>query len=223
MISAAYVRRVHRFFLAATVLLSAATLAAQMPGGGGTPNPGGPPQGPTGGAAGAPGAPGAAAANMPDEMNPQIMADQGFVRNTLQNDEEQIRLSQLAQQKSTSPDVQQFSQQTVKIHSELDTQLQPAAKQLGVDTPKGPSKKEKKEIDKMQALSGQDFDTAYLENMGQVQRESLKQFHNEARDSQNSSLRDAASQDTDPLTQNYQMLQKVAQAHNVDLESNKKK
>lgn len=222
MISIAHVRRVHRFFLAAIVLLSVATLAAQMPGGGGTANPGGgPPQGPTGGAAGSPGAPGGA--NMPDEMNPQNMADQGFIRNTLENDEEQIRLSQLAQQKSTSPDVQQFSQQTVKIHSELDTQLQPAAKQLGVDTPKGPSKKEKKEIDKMQALSGQDFDTAYLENMGEVQRESLKQFHNEARDSQNSSLRNAASQDTDPLTQDYQMLQKVAQAHNVDLESNKKK
>lgn len=85
--------------------------------------------------------------------------------------------------------------------------------------PKGPSKKEKKEIEKMQALSGQDFEVAYLENMTRVQSESLKQFHSESKDSQSSSLRDAASQDSTALTQNYQMLEKIAQAHNVGVDS----
>lgn len=141
----------------------------------------------------------------------------------MENDGAQIRYSQLAEQKSSSADVKQFSQQMVKVHSQLDTQLQPVAKQLDVDQPKGPSKKEKKELERLQGLSGQDFDTAYLQDMGQAQQESLKQFNDEAKDKNGGPLQQAATQDTPVLTQHYQMLEKLAQAHNVDLEPKERK
>lgn len=153
----------------------------------------------------------------------QKMADQSFVRKTMENDEAQIRLSQLAEQKSSSGDVKQFSQQMVKVHSQLDTQLQPVAKQLDVDQPKGPSKKEKKELDRLQGLSGQDFDTAYLQDMGRAQQESLKQFNDEAKDKNSGSLQQTATQDSPILAQHYQLLEKLAQTHNVDLEAKERK
>lgn len=141
----------------------------------------------------------------------------------MENDGAQIRYSQLAEQKSSSDDVKQFSQQMVKVHSQLDTQLQPVAKQLDLDQPKGPSKKEKKELERLQGLSGQDFDTAYLQDMGHAQQESLKQFNDEVKDKNGGSLQQAATQDTPVLTQHYQMLEKLAQAHNVDLEAKERK
>jgi putative membrane protein len=151
------------------------------------------------------------------------MADQSFVRKTMENDQAQIQLCQLAEQKSSSADVKQFSQQMVKVHTELDSQLQPAAKQLDVDHPKGPSKKEKKELERLQALSGQDFDSAYLQDMSLEQQESLKQFNDEAKNNNGGSLQQAATQDTPVLTQHYQLLEKIAQTHSVELESKERK
>lgn len=216
MISATCLRQVS--ISIAVALLAAASLAAQMPGpGGASPQPG-QPQEPGQQAPVNP-----AAANMPEQTSMQNMVDSSFVLNTMENDQDQIRLSQLAQQKSPSPDVKQYSEQMIKIHSELDDQLRPLAKRMNVAAPKGPSKKEKKELEKMQALSGTEFDTAYIQAMGRAQRECLKHFHSEANDSQNAALRQAASQDTAPLTQNYQMLEKLAQAHNVNLDAKEKK
>jgi putative membrane protein len=206
---------------AAAALLAAATTLAQQPGqqpGGNAPNPGAQqqpmPQG----------APGQGAPTTDNgQADFQKMADQSFVRKTMENDGAQIRFSQLAEQKSSSADVKQFGEQMVKVHTALDSQLQPAAKQLDVDQPKGPSKKEKKELDRLQGLSGQEFDAAYLQDMGHVQQEGLKQFNDEAKNNNGSPLQQAATQDTPILTQHYQMLEKLAQAHNVDLEAKERK
>ncbi len=200
----------------AALLLGGATAFTQQPGG--APMPSGPPQP----APQAPENPAAAGTNQ-DQVNFERMDAQDFVRNTLENDTAQVRLSQLAEQKSTSPDVKQFGEQMVKVHTELDHQFQPAAKQLGVDEPKGPSKKEKKEIAKMEALSGQEFETAYLQAMAREQQQTLKLFHKEAQNTANQALAQAARQDAQVLDQNFQILEKIAQAHNVDIESEEKK
>lgn len=202
------------FLLTATVAVAQAPGSAPMPGGGAPQQP--PPQ-PMPPSTENPEATG------PAQMSAQQMADQSFVRNTIENSDDQVRLSQLAQEKSASPDIKQYSQQMVKVHGELESQLKPAASQLGVHEPKGPSKKEKKEMARLQGLSGQDFDAAYLEDMDHAQRESLKQFNEEAKNSGNPGLKQAAGQDAPVLTQNHQVLEKIAQAHNVDLEAKEKK
>lgn len=194
---------------AAAVLASAAAFA-QQPGAEGPPAPGVSAQPMPG-----PGSAPAADANS-DQLNLQKMNDQDFIRNTLKNDQAQIRLSRLAEQKASSPDVKQLSEQMVKVHTELNHQLDPVAKQLGVSEPT-PSKKEKKEIAKIQGLSGQSFEIAYLQAMAHEQQESLKRFHDEAKDSANPGLERAAREDAPVLTQSFQLLQKVAQAHNVEI------
>lgn len=187
-----------------------------MPGGAQTP---GEPQQPMPGSPQNPGAAGMA----PEQTPLQNFADQSFLRNTMENNEAQVRMSRLAEQKSSSQDIKQFSQQMVKVHTDLDTQLQPVAKKLNVEAPKGPSKKEKKEIAKLQDLSGPAFDSAYIEDMANEQQQSLKQFHDEGEDSQNPALQQAVKQDTPILDQHLQVLDKIAQAHNVDIEAKKKK
>ena len=107
----------------------------------------------------------------------------------------------------------------VQIHTELNSQLVPAAKQLGVSEPKGPSKKEKKEIDRLQALSGPDFDTAYIQAMASQQQHDLKEFKNEADSGQAANIQQAAKQDEPVLAEHYQVLEKLAQAHNVTIAS----
>jgi putative membrane protein len=171
------------------------------------------------------GAPGATPGtmNMPEaqQQNEPSVFDQSFMRDTLEDNDAQVEMSQLAAQKSPSEDVKQFSETMVKIHAELGDQLKPIAKQLGVGEPKGPSKKEKQEIAQLETLSGPEFDTAYLQDMAQEQQRSLKQFKSEEQSAQNPTVKKAATVDTPVLSQHFDAFQKLAQAHNVPLKSGK--
>jgi putative membrane protein len=206
--------------IAAVAAWAYGTAAAQQPGGGQQPSPSQQQQMP--GQQGAPGAPGSATgladAGQPNQTN---YADQMFVHDALEGDDAQVAMSQLAQQKSSSPDVKQFSEKMVQIHTELNNQLRPAAKELGMSEPKGPSKKEQKEIDHLQALNGPDFDTAYILAMAKQQQHDLKAFKDEAQAGQTANVQQAAKQDEPVLEQHFQVLEKLAQAHNVTLESKK--
>jgi putative membrane protein len=202
--------------IAAATFWAGAAALSQQPGGGGMQQQPQPQQQPMPGQPGGPGATGMPTNGNPNQGN---YADQSFVQDTMRNNDAQVAMSQLAQQKSSSADVKQFGEQMVKVHTQLNDQLTPAVKQLNMSAPKGPSKKEKKQIDKLQALSGADFDSAYLQEMAKEQQHDLKQFQSEA--GAQSGLQQLAKADLPVLTQHYQILEKVAQAHNIALESKK--
>jgi putative membrane protein len=169
-----------------------------------------------------PAGPDTPSAGMPETGAPsQSLGDQIFVHDILEGNQAQMQMSQLAQQKSSSADIQQFSQKTVQVDTALTGQLQPAAKQLGVDEPKQPSKKQRQQIEKLQALSGADFDTAYLQAMARQQQHDLKEFKNEAGSGQSAGVQQAAKQDEPVLAEHYQVLEHLAEAHKVTLESAK--
>jgi putative membrane protein len=145
-------------------------------------------------------------------------SDQAFVEDTLKNNQAQVQMSQLAQQKASSGDVKEFSQRMVQIHTQLNQQLVPVAKQLDVNQNQKPSKEQKKEIAQLEQLSGAEFDTAYLQAMAKEQEHSLKQFKSEET-AHNPMLQKAAKIDEPVLTQHYQILQRIAQTHNVTIAS----
>lgn len=208
------------FFLIAAVILAGAVAVAQQPGGAGqspsgqTPTPG--ESAPNSPSANQPGMPGTA-----DNGSPQSYADQSFLRKTMEDNVAQEQMGQLAAQKSQSDDVKQFGEKMAQIHEQLTNQLMPVAKKLGVDQPKNPSKKDRQEIEKMQSLSGQDFDTAFIKAMLKDQQDDLKGFETEANGAQDPNVQQLAKMDQPVLNQHLQVLQKIAQAHNVTEESEK--
>jgi putative membrane protein len=145
-------------------------------------------------------------------------ADQAFVEDTLKDNQALLQMSQLAQQKASSGDVKEFSQHMIQIHTQLNQQLAPLAKQLDVSANQKPSKQEKKEIAQLEQLSGPDFDTAYIQAMAKEQQHSLKEFKNEE-SAQNPMIQKATKIDEPVLTQHFQILQKIAQTHNVPLDA----
>jgi putative membrane protein len=145
-------------------------------------------------------------------------ADQSFIEDTLKGNQAQVEMSQLAQQKASSGDVKEFSQHMIQIHTQLNQQLAPLAKQLAVNENQKPSKEAKKEIAQLEQLSGTDFDTAYIQAMVKEQEHSLKEFKSEET-AQNPMIQKATKIDEPVLTQHYQILQKIAQTHNVPLDN----
>jgi putative membrane protein len=197
-----------RIASAAAFLASAALLAQ---------NPGGMPSQP---------APPASSPTMPTQgtaqgttSSSQSFSDQAFLSKAMETSKAQIDLAQLAQQKSQSSDVKQLAQKMQSDNSQMNQKwFDPIAKQIGVSEPKGPSKKDKKEIAKLQGLSGQEFDTEYLRTTLKDNTDDLKSFKDEAQSAQDPSLKQIAQQGTNVLSQHVQLTEQVAKNHNVPVE-----
>ena len=192
---------------ASTLLATVMAVAQTPPGSAGSQQPNTPNQ---------PTSPGMGNPGMDSGMaNQQAMVDQSFVKKALEGGAMEVQLGQLAQQKSQSDDVKQFGEKMVQDHTQLGDQIKPIAQQLGVKEPKGPSKKDKELIAKLEALSGQQFDEAYIQAMVKDHKQDLREFKDAAQTAQNPNVKQAAQQGAGVISQHLQMIQQIAQAHNV--------
>lgn len=195
-----------------TALLAGTVALAQMPAGGQQPGAGQQaPQQPSMPSSHGPGAyPGTAPTS-------QDFGEKAFVAKGLEGDQSEVQMGQVAEQKSQSNDVKQLAQKLVNDHTQMDEKwFKPLAKQLGVSEPKGPSKKDKKMAEKMQALSSSDFDTQYLTMMLKDHQKDLKEFQDEANSAQDQNVKQVAQQGANVISQHLQLIEQVAKNHNVD-------
>ncbi len=201
--------------VSAPALLAGALLAQNPGGGGGGQQPNTPSQQPPPSAT--MGSPGATA---PTAQN---FGDQAFVTKALEGGLAEVELGKLAADKSQSEDVKQFAQRMVNDHSQMgDKWFKPVAKEIGVSEPKGPSKKDKKLIEKLQGLSGQQFDTEYIQAMVKDHKEDLKDFQGEAQAAQDPNVKQIAEQGSKVVSQHLQMIEQIAQNHNVPIDGKSK-
>ena len=206
--------------LTAGALFSCAFVAAQdpggMPGGGAgqqtTPGtaPGYPGSQPTPSAGGSPG-------------SQPSMADQAFLREMFQSDAVEVQLGQMAQEKSQSDDVKQFAEKMVENRKHLDDQLAPLAKRLDVNQPKGPDKKMKQQMAKLQTLSGQQFDEEYIRTIEKQHEKDVRSIKQAAGSAQDPNVQRTAQADAPIIEQHLQAIQKLAQTHNVQTETSENK
>lgn len=159
----------------------------------------------------------------PGAAQSQNFGDQAFVAKAMEGDAAEVQLGQLAQQKSQSNDVKQFAAKMVSDHQQMnDKWFKPVAKQIGASEPKGPSKKDKKLAEKLQGLSGQQFDTEYIQAMVKDHKQDLKDFQSEAQSAQDPNVKQIAQQGSDVISKHLQMIEQIAQAHNVPMEGKTK-
>lgn len=145
----------------------------------------------------------------------QATFDRDFVKKALEGGAAEVQLGQLAQQKSQSEDVKQFGQKMVADHTQLGEQMKPVAQQLGVKPPTEPSKKDRELMTKLEALSGPEFDQAYIQAMVKDHKQDLKDFKNEAQTARNPNVKRVAQQGEQVISQHLQLIEQIAQSHNV--------
>jgi putative membrane protein len=89
-------------------------------------------------------------------------SDKKFLKEAMQGGMAEVEFGQLASQKAQSADVKQFGQKMVDDHTKLNDQLKPAASQLGITPPASLNMKHKAISTKLNKLSGDSFDIAYI-------------------------------------------------------------
>lgn len=143
-------------------------------------------------------------------------ADQKFTRTAMEGGLAEVQLGQLATQKAGADDVKQFGQKMVDDHSKLNDQMKQLAPSLGVNPPTQLSAKDQALQSKLQGLSGDQFDKAYIQAMVSDHKKDLHEFKKEAGTTQNSQLKDAAQQGATVIQSHLEMVQQLAKTHHVE-------
>jgi len=137
---------------------------------------------------------GIAVLSMTAKINAQSDDDKKFLANAAQSDVNEIKLSQLAEQKATDPAVKAFAQKMVAEHNKMSMSMQPFAASWEVTPPTDMDADHQKEYDKLNGLSGADFDKEYIDQMVSDHANALDAFTTEAKDTKDAKFRAAVIQ-----------------------------
>ena len=114
----------------------------------------------------------------PGQMGQQL-EDKAFVRTATEDGIADVKLGQLAIQKG-GPEVKAFAEKIVPDHEAINKELATVADSLGVLLPKKMNKDDQAEYDKLNGLSGKDFDTEYIPFILKAHWKKLHDFYMEA-------------------------------------------
>ncbi|MBB6143163.1 putative membrane protein [Silvibacterium bohemicum] len=117
--------------------------------------------------------------------------DKKFLATAAQSDQNEIALSKVAIEKATNPAVKSFAEKMVTEHTKMTASMKPFADSWGLTSPDGPDADHQKELDKLNGLSGADFDKEYIDQMVTDHAKALSAFTTEAKDTKDAKFRAA--------------------------------
>ncbi len=94
--------------------------------------------------------------------NTPLKSDQDFVNTAIAGGIAEVRESRLALERSQNPAIRAFAQKMIEDHSAANTKLAAVAKQEKLTYPTDVTADESSEYRTLTALSGRDFDRAYV-------------------------------------------------------------
>lgn len=145
----------------------------------------------------------------------QIMRDKTFLRKAAAGGMAEVKFGQLAAQKGSSEDVKAFGQKMVDDHTALNNEMAPIADSMGIRLPKDINKADQEEYDKLNGLSGTDFDNEYLIFMVKDHHKDLHEFRTEAASTQDATLKAAVEKGEKVIREHTIMVDKLARSKGI--------
>ena len=112
-------------------------------------------------------------------QNGQAILDKQFVRNAVEASLGDVKLGTLAAAKG-GPQVKELGQKMVDDHTQVNKDLGNVADSMGVMVPKKLSKEDQAEYDKLNGLSGKDFDNEYVTYLAKSHWQQVHDFRMES-------------------------------------------
>ncbi|MFN7995883.1 MAG: DUF4142 domain-containing protein [Bryobacteraceae bacterium] len=134
-------------------------------------------------------------------------SDHTFAMKAAQGGMAEVELGNLAVQKASSPDVKQFGQRMVDDHSKANDQLKEVAGKDKLSLPTGIDAKDQALKNRLEKLSGKQFDEAYMNAMVRDHRTDVSEFQKEANHGNNPDLKSFAANTLPTLQDHLRMAQ----------------
>ena len=139
-------------------------------------------------------------------------ADAKFMKEAAGGGMAEVELGKLAQEKASSDQVKQFGQRMVDDHSKANQQLEQIAQQKNVRLPKQPNAKEQAEKARLEKLSGDQFDQAYMNHMVADHKKDVSEFQKQSSTARDPDVRNFASQTLPTLQEHLKQAESIAPA-----------
>jgi putative membrane protein len=143
--------------------------------------------------------------------------DKMFVQAAAEGGLFEVKMGQLAAEKAEAPDVKAFGEKMVHDHTMLNDQMKPVADSLGVTAPDQLDAKDQAEYDKFNAMSGHEFDQAYVKAMVMDHRKDLRAFRHEEASTQDPQLKQAVAGGEKLIAEHLHIITDVAQKNGVSV------
>ena len=136
-----------------------------------------------------------------------VVPDQTFVRGAATSSANEIAAGKVAQQKATDPAVRAYAAQMIKDHTDATTQLKAIAGTKGVSVGEAPDAAHVAIVAKMSAMTGAEFDRAYMQQMVTDHQLTVALFDKETQTGVDTDLRTFAGTTLPILRQHLDMAQ----------------
>lgn len=130
----------------------------------------------------------------------------------------EVKLAQLAQQKSQSQEVKQLAQKIEQDHTQAGQQLKQVAQQKNIQIPADLKGEAQETYQAFQQLEGKDFDNAFLLANIKNHLHSVMMFQKEAQSGTDQDIKQWATQTLPKLQQHTAHIRTVAQSAGVPIE-----
>lgn len=122
----------------------------------------------------------------------------------------EIEAGKLALSKASNADVKKFAQKMVDDHTKQLQELQSLAQSKNVQLPTAPDAKHQRETKKLQGLSGEEFDRAYMRAQVKDHRDAHKIAERAAKRAKDPEVRAAAGKAAPEIQDHLKMAQDIA-------------
>jgi len=133
-----------------------------------------------------------------------------FIRKAAEGGKAEVELGKLAQEKAASPEVKQFGERMVNDHSKANDQLKEVAQKEGVTLPTKLDAKDAATKARLEKLSGEAFDRAYMKDMVADHTKDVREFKNEANNGKDPDVKNFAAQTAPTLEDHLKEAKNIA-------------
>jgi putative membrane protein len=145
-----------------------------------------------------------------------IQADMPFIIEASSANNMEIRLGQIAQSKASNSAVKQFGQRMVTDHTNLQNQLTVAASAGGQTIPPGVVVSDQQQANRIERLSGEEFDRAYMSHMIRMHRNDVNEFQRQSQSASSSQVRTLTANSLPVLQQHLSLATQIGSQVGAD-------
>jgi len=135
--------------------------------------------------------------------------DYKFVSEAARGGMMEVKLGEVAKQRGTTQEIRDFGQRMITDHSKANEELKQLASTKGAVIPTEMTHHENTEMDRLEKLSGKDFDKEYAEHMVKDHKKDVKEFEDAARDATDPDLKTFAQKTLSTLQEHLRMAQQI--------------
>lgn len=136
--------------------------------------------------------------------------DSTFVKKAAQGGLAEVELGQLATQKASSQEVKKFGQRMVDDHSKANEQLKQVAAEKNIEVPQQLDAKDKATKARLEKLSGERFDRAYMKDMVRDHQKDVAEFQRASKIAKDPAIKNFAQQTLPTLQDHLKEAEKIA-------------